>query len=108
YAWPYNVRELCQLGRLLHASGQASFAIGDLPQRFLDPSPTGEAQAPGLVAGEAPSRRDAWLSRHATELDRLTQALHACNGNVSEAARRAGGPRHRAWRLLAAGPGASR
>lgn len=107
YAWPYNVRELCQLGRLLRASGQASFALQDLPQRFLDPAPEGEASMTGQVAGGLlSSRRDAWLSRHAAELDRLKQALHACHGNVSEAARRAGIPRHRARRLLAADPSA--
>jgi DNA-binding NtrC family response regulator len=108
YAWPYNVRELCQLGRLLRASGQVSFTLEDLPQRFLDPSPSDETQTAGHVAGEPlSSRRDAWLARHAAELDRLKRALHACAGNVSEAARQAGIPRHRARRLLAADPGAS-
>ncbi len=106
YEWPYNVRELCQLGRLLCASGQPSFGLKDLPQRFLDAPQTAAESTPGPVAQSlTPTRRKSWLSRHAGELDRLKQALHACNGNVSEAARAAGIPRHRARRLLAAAAG---
>jgi DNA-binding NtrC family response regulator len=105
YAWPYNVRELCQLGKLFLASGQARFALGDLPGRFLD-APPARSALPGPGAdGRSPSRREAWLSRHSAELDRLKQALHACSGNLSEAARKAGIPRYRARRLLAAEAG---
>jgi DNA-binding NtrC family response regulator len=108
YAWPYNVRELCQLGKLFLASGQARFALGDLPGRFLDAPPARHTPpGPGADA-RSPSRREAWLSRHSAELDRLKQALHACSGNLSEAARKAGIPRYRARRLLAAEAGVAR
>jgi DNA-binding NtrC family response regulator len=112
YAWPYNVRELCQLVRLLCISSKAVFSVEDLPQRFLEPS---FLEASSLQAGRVealaseapstepgPSHRQAWLARYASELDRLKQALQQCNGNLSEAARATAIPRHRARRLLAA------
>src|SRR6185295_12643806 len=105
YAWPYNVRELCQLARLLSISSKTEFSADDLPQRLLEPELL--AAAPGAAeAGAEPlagsAQRQAWLARYATELDRLKQALQKCNGNLSEAARVTAIPRHRARRLLAA------
>jgi DNA-binding NtrC family response regulator len=103
YGWPYNIRELRQLGRLLAASAQTNYGLDDLPERFRE-DPTEPARSrPGSGAEDAaPDRRQAWLSRRAAELDRLQRALHASGGNMSEAARQAGIPLHRARRLLAA------
>jgi transcriptional regulator of acetoin/glycerol metabolism len=101
--WPYNVRELFQVARLLAASDKRAFVLEDLPERLVDPPVRQEtAELSALALGRHPARRAAWLSRHSTELDELRRALHACQGNVSEAARKAGIPRHRARRLLAA------
>jgi DNA-binding NtrC family response regulator len=102
YPWPYNVRELCQLARLLAASGRTSYGPEDLPERF------NELETPRVCSDPAEAvldRRHVWLQRHAAELDRLERALQACGGNVSEAARQAGVPRHRARRLLTAASG---
>lgn len=103
YAWPYNVRELVQLGRLLAASGRARYDITDLPERFDDAEMSASSGAipPEPSDGNA-LRRHAWLARHAKEFERLKRALEASRGNLSEAARRAGIPRYRARRLLAA------
>jgi DNA-binding NtrC family response regulator len=104
YAWPYNVRELCQLARLLSISGKAAFCLEDLPQRLLEPElPDGlPPSTPKAGANGASPQRQGWLARHSDELDRLKQALHQYNGNLSEAARATSIPRHRARRLLAA------
>lgn len=100
YPWPYNVREVMQLGRVLCVSRKQRFSLADLPQRIADAS-----VAPGgaeLEEGALPSRRTRWLARHAAELGRLKQALSEHSGNVTEAARASGVPRHRARRLLEA------
>jgi transcriptional regulator with AAA-type ATPase domain len=96
YAWPYNVRELMQLARLLAVCNGPSFGVADLPPRFTQ-SGNAEAQ-PGVRS----SRRHLYLSRFAAELGQLKSALRACQGNVTEAARLSGIPRHRARRLLEA------
>ena len=110
YDWPYNVRELCQLARLFRASGQSSFGLKDLPRRFLEPRRAADAPSRSVGHDEKsapPSQSASWLTRHATELARLRDALRGCKGNVSEAARLAGIPRHLARRLLAAEAGLS-
>jgi DNA-binding NtrC family response regulator len=103
YAWPYNVRELMQLGRMLSVARKQRFGLADLPQRIREGS---EATAAAPAAAQRPSgrssRRQLWLSRHAAEFGKLEQALRECSGNVTEAARVAGIPRHRARRLLEA------
>jgi sigma-54 dependent transcriptional regulator, acetoin dehydrogenase operon transcriptional activator AcoR len=103
YAWPYNVRELIQLARMLSVARKERFGLGDLPQRIREgaeapaPAPAGPQQT-----SERSSRRQLWLSRHAAEFGKLEHALRQCSGNVTEAARIAGIPRHRARRLLEA------
>jgi DNA-binding NtrC family response regulator len=104
YAWPYNVRELCQLARLLSISGKAVFSAQDLPQRLLERLP-GDVVISGSLEGGAAGtspQRESWLARYSVELGQLKQALQQCNGNLSEAARATAIPRHRARRLLAA------
>lgn len=96
YAWPYNVRELMQLARLLAVSGGPRFGLGDLPARFTQ---AGDGEVSRHVRT---SRRELYLSRYAAELGRLKSALRSCHGNVTEAARLSGIPRHRARRLLEA------
>jgi transcriptional regulator with AAA-type ATPase domain len=100
HSWPYNVREVVQLGRLLGASKRTSFARDDLPARFLQGSAPEEAEVSG--SSGRPSRRQLWLSRYVADLGRLKSAMSACRGNVTEAARSIGMPRHRARRLLEA------
>jgi transcriptional regulator of acetoin/glycerol metabolism len=94
---------LVQLGRLLAASGREQYDVADLPERFseIEPSSSASMFPPEPVDGTA-VRRHAWLVRHAKEFERLKLALQASQGNLSEAARRAGIPRYRARRLLAA------
>ena len=103
YGWPYNVRELFQLARLLAASPASDLGIERLPRRFYDVTAT-PSDPDGGVEGSSglSSRRKAWLERNAAELDRLKQALAECGGNVFQASAKAGIPRHRARRLLAA------
>jgi DNA-binding NtrC family response regulator len=97
--WPYNVRELVQLARLLASNPRTEYEIEDLPAPLREPPPpSSEAQSPGKVS----PRRQSWLMRNASELERLKAALEACEGNVYRAALTAGIPRHRARRLLAA------
>ena len=104
HTWPYNVRELSQLARLLAALGRSSYGVDDLPKRFLESgTPTAAQSRNGEAAESAPLPSRA--ARRALELTRLKQALHATGGNVSQAARQAGIPRHRARRLLATEPG---
>jgi len=95
YAWPYNVRELMQLARLLAVGGGPSFGVADLPPRFSQ----SEGGAPRRVRA---SRRHLYLTRYAAELGRLKSALKGARGNLTEAARVSGIPRHRARRLLEA------
>lgn len=105
YAWPYNVRELVQVARLLCSSPRPEFDPGDLPPQFHEAPPTpGPSQpSPGAEWPQKLStRRQTWLDRYSSELERLKLALHECEGNVFRAALTAGIPRHRARRLLAA------
>jgi len=103
YRWPYNVRELSQLARLLAASPASDFGIERLPRRFYDATVSSSEPENGFEnAGGLSSRRKAWLSRNAAELVRLKEALLECGGNVFQASAKAGIPRHRARRLLAA------
>jgi transcriptional regulator of acetoin/glycerol metabolism len=95
YSWPYNVRELMQLARLLAVANRPSFALADLPPRFSQ----SEGSGPRPVRA---SRRHLYLSRYAAELGRLKSALKSSRGNLTEAARQSGIPRHRARRLLEA------
>lgn len=103
YRWPYNVRELYQLARLLAASPAVDLGIERLPRRFYDVTVAVDQPEELLGRARAPSaRRQAWLERNSGELGRLKQALDQCGGNVYQAALNAGIPRHRARRLLAA------
>lgn len=100
YPWPYNVRELVQLARLLCVSRKQSFGLADLPPRIAEPSELAPASSSAWGDGAPVSRRTRWLARHSAELSRLKLALQECGGNVAEAARVTGIPRHRARRLL--------
>jgi transcriptional regulator of acetoin/glycerol metabolism len=103
YRWPYNVRELFQLARLLAASPASDLGIERLPRRFYDPTVSvSEPDSASEGAAGLSARRKAWLDRNAAELVRLKQALSECGGNVFQASAKAGVPRHRARRLLAA------
>lgn len=101
---PYNVRELRQLARLLASCSRQACTLADLPERFVRAPKTVEVPVSGdSPADDSTAGRDhRWLSRHAGELARLKATLKQCGGNVSEAARSARIPRHRARRLLAA------
>ncbi len=103
YDYPYNVRELAQLARLIEASGTEVVTEEELPEHFRsEPSTPGIHPTPVRAAEAESNRRQAWLTRHADELAALKDALDANGGNVSRAARVASIPRHRAIRLLAA------
>jgi transcriptional regulator of acetoin/glycerol metabolism len=104
HAWPYNIRELRQLARLLAATGREKCDVNDLPERFFQNSDAGNIPSVSDDERAVPARkRNArWDSQRATELMQLKRALASSSGNLSEAARRAGIPRHRARRLLAA------
>jgi transcriptional regulator of acetoin/glycerol metabolism len=102
YAWPYNVRELMQLARMLCVARKERFGLADLPQRIREGVDAGAVAAAAPQQTERGSRRQLWLTRHAAEFGKLEQALRECSGNVTEAARIAGIPRHRARRLLEA------
>jgi transcriptional regulator with AAA-type ATPase domain len=107
YDWPFNVRELVQLSRLLSISQHGTLSVEDLPERYsrapAEPPPARTSEPPSVPAGIAfaSGRREAWMLRHAQELARLKAALDR-SGNVSQAARETGIPRYRALRLLAA------
>jgi transcriptional regulator of acetoin/glycerol metabolism len=103
YDWPFNVRELVQLARLLAVSQKTTLIAEDLPERFCTPATQPSGPRPRTLerASAPPGRREAWMLRHAQELSRLKVALDR-TGNVSRAAREAGIPRYRALRLLAA------
>jgi transcriptional regulator with AAA-type ATPase domain len=102
YAWPYNVRELRQLARLLAASGRELHDVSDLPERFFRAPVPADAMSNAHDAGGNGGRNGQWLSRRVKELWQLKEALRTSGGNLSEAARKSGIPRHRARRLLAA------
>ena len=98
YDWPYNVRELMQLGRrLLGVRGAAGpLRRSDLPERMRPP------------AGPAPSADAAGPQRRKTDdedaFEALIVALRAHGGSVSQAAAALGITRARAYRLLNARP----
>lgn len=106
--FPYNVREVVQLARLLASSGKERLNVEDLPEAVqLDTpgalsTPSASQSQLSQQTGTEGSRKKAWLMRYAAELDRLKQALEANGGNLSQAAREIGMPRYRAIRLLAA------
>lgn len=102
YPWPYNVREVMQLARVLCISRKLRYSLADLPLRIADSSGTPQQQLSDTGADESPSRRTRWLTRHAAELGKLKHALSQCGNNVAEASRVSGIPRHRARRLLEA------
>ncbi len=116
YDYPYNVRELVQLARLLANHGAPRLEEHHLPRRFETEgdgsSPPVGARVSSLAEVEGSphtptppplkGRRAAWLLRHARELAGLQTVLEGNGWNVSDAARELGIPRHRALRLLAA------
>jgi transcriptional regulator of acetoin/glycerol metabolism len=101
YDWPYNIRELKQVASLFAASGKPRLSREDLPRRF-EAADVQTSATPSTGIDASSTRRLAWLSRHAIELDRLRLALEKHEGNLSQAAIETGVPRHRARRLLAA------
>ncbi len=101
FDFPFNVRELVQLARLVAASGGNTLEAGDLPERFSEATALASETPPPLSAPRL-TRRQAWLLRHADELATLKEAMQTNGGNVSQSAKAVSMPRHRAIRLLAA------
>jgi transcriptional regulator of acetoin/glycerol metabolism len=99
YNWPFNVREVVQLARLVSVTKHGTLAVDDLPERMAPVS--AGAEVPSAEPQFGRGRREAWMLRHAHELARLKEALGRTK-NVSRAAREAGIPRYRALRLLEA------
>jgi hypothetical protein len=88
HTWPQNVRELEMLARRLIAR----YGHERVLRRSHLPAELTEAgSAPPAMP--LPSRRD-------QDLEKLTQALRSCSGNVKLAAEKAGFSRQRAYRLL--------
>ncbi len=80
YPWPGNVRELRNLVEMLsilHAGGAVGTA--DLPPKF-DPNAAPGASGESTLASAI----------EALELRMIREAIAACDGNLSEAARRLG------------------
>jgi transcriptional regulator with AAA-type ATPase domain len=107
--YPYNVRELVQLTRVLAIKTDPSIAAEEFPERkSMSRTPPEEVadgeraeKLRGLLVSES-SRREIWLLRNATDFTKLKEVLATNGGNVSEAARSLGIPRYRAVRLIAA------
>lgn len=102
YDWPYNVREVQQLGALLAAPGRVGLSWFDLPERIRQVTANERDPERDAPSVKLSLRRKAWLSRNLQELLRLRAALEKHQGNVTSAAMELGLPRHRARRLLAA------
>jgi transcriptional regulator of acetoin/glycerol metabolism len=90
YAWPGNTRELELVAQRLVALSQGSGAMhrSDLPAE-LQP-----VHSTDVEGGSEP------VSRSDYDLGRLARALNETEGNLTEAARRLGISRQRAYRLL--------
>lgn len=103
YEWPFNVREVVQLARLLSVSDKQRLDANDLPGRFAIADESEAASSPATSDQDhaRPRRREAWMLRYSQELARLKSAMEQTN-NLSQAARDVGIPRYRAIRLLAA------
>lgn len=118
--WPFNVRELVQAGRqmaVMHRK-EADWTESLLPAALKQP-PASTAGASNKTAegdpGETAPETDSAVSQRVSdqvslkvrrerereqELQALQRALDECCGNVSEAARRVGISRRKAYRLL--------
>jgi transcriptional regulator of acetoin/glycerol metabolism len=97
YPWPLNVREVVLLARRLHAlHGTEQLTVAALPEamRTAVPPPRPPME---LAPEESPKNENA-------DLDRLLVALRELEGNLAQAAARAGLSRQRAYRLLQANP----
>ncbi len=101
YRWPGNVRELVGVLRTLIALGDAQSTIGvdALPSSVRTDAPRAGDTAPSSIAKPAlPNGSIASLD--ALQRDAMQQALAACGGNTSEAARRLGVSRSTLYRHL--------
>ncbi|MCW0435797.1 sigma-54-dependent Fis family transcriptional regulator [Xanthomonas sacchari] len=99
YAWPGNLRQLVACLRTLVALSEADALVD------TDALP---AYLPGVRAGEQGSNGGTAMPLPDADLDSLAlgamrQALDACNGNVSQAARRLGISRSTLYRRLQLG-----
>jgi transcriptional regulator of acetoin/glycerol metabolism len=95
--WPGNVRQLEVLARRLVATcGGRKLQYRDLPEGYL---PSKKADLDASIPSESQLAASP-LTRKRSELDRLTVAMKECQGNLSEAARRTGLSRMRAYRLI--------
>lgn len=98
YAWPGNVRELENLVHRQFVLADGEDLVIELPDAVAptvtSPAPD-DAAAPLLSFGDAKQ-----LAINAFERSFLTDALHACGGNVSQAARRIGKERRALGKLL--------
>ena len=102
YPWPGNYRELLSILRRLRCQypGAQTISVQQLPETLLPPAP---APTPGPDAtpaadGSAPPGESRALQE--LELFAIRQALHACDGNMTRAARQLGIHRSTLYRKL--------
>ncbi|MGA1193952.1 MAG: sigma-54-dependent transcriptional regulator [Kiritimatiellia bacterium] len=100
YSWPGNVRELRNaIERMVVLSRNRRITLRDLPPEIREPQPRPAAGGGGSTSSVRPVA-GASLSMEDAERNAITQALQACNGNRTRAAKQLGISRRTLHRKL--------
>ena len=100
YSWPGNVRELRNaIERMVVLSRNRRITLRDLPPEIREPQPRPAAGGGGSASSVRPVA-GASLSMEDAERNAITQALQACNGNRTRAAKQLGISRRTLHRKL--------
>lgn len=102
HPWPGNYRELLSILRRLRCQypEAQTITVQQLPETLLPPAPTNMPSSGAAPAGDGSAPPSGSNALQELELFAIRQALHACDGNMTLAARQLGIHRSTLYRKL--------